>query len=678
MNLVLISQLHERLLSVTEFPTAPSDGSSGRLAVLLQDYQEARDDERTFEMILATLLSAEATVLGLALALLTSDKTHPVNPVVGFCVPLIILAILAYEATITADASHRSFYLRMLERAIRDELTPQSLTFDLKEEPLSGAPILITAEFKAADHSLARGTRGYRLMISIVALVVGILFILVTGIIFMQQQLVVWKMLMLGVYVPIIMLIGKYLSAASFGGRSSFTALLPEVKQRLNEGFGRKAALPEGRSLGLYLILPKPRDLVKAAIPICAFIVGLLGTNWRQWPELITPFLTCVLVIELLLEQARYLWNDIRDIGHDLNHPQATLRHNFPRTEHLRHAIILGLAGAFLRVYFAVAIALQIGKTGYVIFATGACIFLIGIVYEWLRSRRPKTHLGRSVVSWAIYFWIGSGYAVRAGYGLYLSGWKPQGGGATTNADLLSGWIWILAFAWILGCMTVTMTWLVDAGAYCSATDRIQKARHIRVAFALKEKPHELHLLGTLNRTIYVDASGPHSQPSWEDEPILAAVRHWFTPWNIALPLLTTLGCLSVDALFGKDTREWAVLVFALSLGLLAVFMNHSCNTSWVTLLVAGAGIICFLRTVAQPPLDQALSYAFAIGAPIVVFALFTSLTPRAVANPQAIVVQFGGDLGRLAARLILGRNTYNSYFSNHRSNLVARSPQDN
>src|ERR1700712_1389537 len=80
-------------------------------------------------------------------------------------------------------------------------------------------------------------------------------------------------------------------------------------------GIENRQVLPPGRTGGRrltsYLLMPRPKDLVKGWLFVATYVMGALGAAAWSWQSILRA-LVVLAVIELLIYPARYQWNDIR------------------------------------------------------------------------------------------------------------------------------------------------------------------------------------------------------------------------------------------------------------------------------------------------------------------------------------------------------------------------------
>ncbi len=219
-------------------------------------------------------------------------------------------------------------------------------------------------------------------------------------------------------------------------------------------GLGRHAA----PGLAAYLLVPRRDAWGKALMAPACFVAAACSTgHFGGWAR----FTVLWLVLELLIYQARYQWNDIAGVDSDLQHPEAGARSRLPvgsTPQARRRSIGLSWLTAAARILAALLVGWLTGLTGQVLVLVGA-VFAIAGSYEWLRASRNRHWTSVRVV--AVWLAVGLGYLVRGGLGLSL------GGLAAGSAAMVATLVCLGAF----GIMFVLLTWALEATSYCTADD---------------------------------------------------------------------------------------------------------------------------------------------------------------------------------------------------------------
>lgn len=506
----------------------PEQDARIRFDLLLADYQAAREDERSLVAAQGTSISVAVALLALLAAALTQtcnlgsgSNCVRVPDLFLAAAPLGPVAVVAYLAMFGAVSTIRSYYLRALERELR-AYAPQAFDGYGEIGPATYAGLTIEVT------SLRRGRMGYRLLTNTIFAAVLLVFGGLTAYIGTH---VAWpvRIAMLVVYVPIILLILWEVLAATIGGRTLFLHTADRYARRPDLPHVDRDR-PEGRNLFSYLLLPRPEDWIKWTIApgvyaVTAWTVG----GWHDW----RTFLVLWFVLEFLVYEARYQWNDIRGFAEDLEHPERHARARLPiglDTASNRWIVMASGLTAVLRL----VLALLVGWV-YHVFAPTVVLMLVvlgvAVLYEWLRSRPNTWGVGPpSRVSVALWLVVGVGYAVRAALGFQWAGL------ALTSVGALAGIVCFAAF----GVMFVLLTWTLEATSLCR-----RDARQVwHGTDQLNAKAHVAALLRYVGQQPEpVDATLTDDQ-NCGDARALEHSSQRLTPWNLALLVATAFGSL--------------------------------------------------------------------------------------------------------------------------------------
>jgi hypothetical protein len=330
-----------------------------------------------------------------------------------------------------------------------------------------------------------------------------------------------------------------------------------------------------GRTLGRYLLLPRPKDSVKWWIMPSTFAVGVLGVGGVSGHQLARAAVAWA-ALELLIYQARYQWNDIRGFRADQAHPDAPARGRLPGpVERARSRIAASAAVAVLRLAAAGAVAVALPQLHLVgtlaLLAVG--VFAVAAVYEALRTkatgRSGEVPVPLHPALVGLWIAVGGGYAVRglAGLALALDIWSTP---ALAVAAGVTMWAYGVAF--------VTTRWAIEALPFA----QLDGARIVWGAGRKHAREHVLGLVRWLPREVPPGRGGRQRMPlrRWAAlrDPTPASA-----PWNLALlvaataaglagPLLTSSGAGVLTGVAGsvlalavtRSRAPWRGLVFAL------------------------------------------------------------------------------------------------------------------
>jgi hypothetical protein len=306
-----------------------------------------------------------------------------------------------------------------------------------------------------------------------------------------------------------------------------------------------------GRTLGGYLLLPRPKDAVKWWIAPITFALAALARPGLSVGALVDAVLIWA-VLELLIYQARYQWNDIRGFAADQRHPDAQSRGRLPGPVECGSAhIAVSRVVLSLRLVAALLVGAAIGRLGVMIALTGA-VFGVGVVYEAVRGRAtgrttqvPPPARPAILGLWVV---VGGGYAIRGTTGVAL---------ATTLADRPALASAVVVGMWGYGVMFVTMRWALEALAFAGAEDG-------RVTWAARADQAREHTTA-LARWLASMLPEGGAVPSW---PALSSSTDPRAPWNVALLVAAPAAAVAGRALVGSPSPT--AIAIAIALGLAA------------------------------------------------------------------------------------------------------------
>lgn len=648
-----------------------SDGSSAVMTALLLDYQMARDDDRAAQNVLSVMMGVAFALLG---ALIAALSNYPLSREAFAIAPLLPLAAISYVVLIGSSVTMRSFYMRALEEELRKRLfanTDLAILHGVK--PMSGTEFIV---------SVSSGVRGRPALRLAYAVIMGTVLIVFGGVAILIGYRVGggYAIIMFAVYAPLAVTLFIEGVTVGIAGRSAFQVAIRRFRddeytsvRRLGdlESFGT-----DKRSLRSYLLFPRPGDLVKwTFVPVSA-VIGLLlpgvfdGFSTRDLGAVLVGWLA----FEYLAYQARYQVNDVRGLAHDLHHPKKSSRSRLPVRRHgVRTSIEASFAAVATRLaILVIVIILNPFDVREELGIAAVAAFLVAIPYEYLRSREPADPAAALRLAGQVWVIVGAGYAIRVCLGLSLVGFSSP---AVLVVFAVS--------AWFFGIMFVTLTWVLEATSYLlkaesasyyylndQAGGRSEEGagedESVRNKAGLTEKPHVLHLLPFIcinaEPTGALDAGSDCSRIKFlESRPTLV------NPWNLSLmgatsSVIVACSLASISPEFGMADSGMLVMTIIVAFMLSAV---RSTASRWVVLAVGLLGIL---------GLSVALSVEYrwpALLALLIFGGLYTffggsSYHDVVTFNEQA--AQRISDAKRTAIRLVIGRSTFDSVFTEPRA----------
>ncbi|MGP7999883.1 MAG: hypothetical protein ACLPKI_21600 [Streptosporangiaceae bacterium] len=499
--------------------------------------------------------------------------------------PMIPIALLAYAIYFLVVGTLRTYYMRGLESELRNYAQDPITSLG---DVMPGSYIGIVQEVT----SLRRGRAVYRLIVSLILLIVILIFGGFTAYVAAHLS-PIYQVAMSAVYGGIAILFVWQVAQASLGGRSFFTraaqdfitnqpgTALPVVRPGKDSG-----TRWEGRSLISYLVFPRPEDWIKWLIAPGVFLAVAWSfdslSRWRIFIEL-------WLILEYLIYGARYQWNDIRGIAEDSLHSESKARGRLPTpVGHARRNVLISLAVAVARLMIALILAQVLGLLRPVLILIAA-VFSIAVVYEGLRSLRPSHTLTRPTIS-VVTIWcaVGLGYGVRSGLGLIA-------GGLSLMSSL--AWIGISCFV-AFGIMFVLLTWVLEATSYLyyRESDGVGVGRR-KPGITLR--PHLTALLPYVSIDLQERSYDAYCDTyNYEEDgsacPVLLERRHVATPWNLALGVSAALGG-ALGVRLSHAGPGYLPDVVAVSASIAAACLLAYCKSQQTRFMVSGLTAVALI-----------------------------------------------------------------------------------
>ncbi|WP_434740397.1 hypothetical protein [Micromonospora sp. SH-82] len=578
------------------------------MEALLLDYEMAREDERTYINVQASLYGVAIALIALILGALTQEcglgmKQPPectdAPDAILAAAPILPLGLIAFIQSLGSVASIRSYYMRGLEVELgRYASQPMAALGELRPVSYIG----LTTELI----SLRRGFLSYRILFNTILL--GILVVFGGMTVYIGLAVArPYQVAMIVLYGTVVVILLAQTFAATVQGSQLFRSVarrfvqgpryshLPQVRAAGSPGSTTPTDASSQRSLGSYLLLPRPEDLVKWLIaPLTYVVFALAFGGWTNWHRLLVLWL----ILEYLVYMARYQWNDVREVADDWEHSESAARGRLPIGRDLAESssnVSISVSVAMLRLALAVLVAWSAGLTVQAVSIIVA-VFGVAVPYELLRSRAMARRRGVAVAIWLL---VGSGYAIRGALGIVAAGiqlWSPPG---------LAG----VGFLFSFGIMFVLLTWVLDASSY----GRIAPDGGWSFRPALLRKPHLLGLLPytSVGRPVMADRDdeAESNREYGGDRRLLlqSRPRPW-APWNLAqVAVAASAAALGLE-LADPASRQPAVYMTALACGVVIALLIQQIRNMRGNVLTIGVGVgllgvVALAGDAAFPPL---------------------------------------------------------------------------
>lgn len=564
-----------------------------RRELLLKDYSAARDDERAFYAAMGGTLSAAIALSGLSLTFLSTQgclawvatKNCKIDHSFLTLFPLVLVCLFAYQSWIALDATFRSFYMRALEEEIRRFLRPTMRAIRSNEIEFE---ITSFATYQATAHSQSRMDRPVSHMIAIIWSVTAVLVLAVNAVSWLQVDWA-WRLVMLVVNLPIIGLVGWTGIVAASQGREYVRDIVQTSRIRRVR---RASAIPGTRSHSplAYFLIPGPDHLGTSLVTALGYFAPLIF-GWSPTPSMSWGnFLIALALFELLLQQARYAFNDVRGYQDDGRHPLSRLRGRLGSLGISdRSAIILALVSIGWRLTIFATFA-TVGNLPISLLAVAFLALAIQTGgYEVLRSLRPARESSLAALAWITIAWVGVGYGIR-----WWFGWACVTGSVVP--DERSSMIFL--FASLLGSLGCCLTWEIEGGAYFySQRDAVSDLSRTRcpqgatgvIDSSIGVKPHVSYLSKwSWPRGVSREESSSANLAAES----MSRVRLLLLPMSLTSPhIYVMLSASSVALVAGTQGELWHILLLAtISLiGILSITRLRMRQRLWISICAAEA-----------------------------------------------------------------------------------------
>lgn len=219
----------------------------------------------------------------------------------------------------------------------------------------------------------------------------------------------------------------------------------------------------------LYYIYPKTQDLQKPILIVLGFVTGTLFNEkpFIQWPKLAIA----VIMIDYLIYQARFQWNDIRGLYEDM---KAEKKNRLPFWFFgIKKAVNLSLIVIALRLFSFLVLLFRINvEIRFQIFACATLVIIIAILYEYARSNHKV---------FPVFFLVSLGYPLRFFVGLLVA--FPNF--FCDEGRLICTVLLLISYA-LMGEFSVLITWTLEAVSQKKSGKQITK-RHYEYLYCIVE-----------------------------------------------------------------------------------------------------------------------------------------------------------------------------------------------
>lgn len=516
----------------------------------------------------------------------------------------------------------RQYYIRYLEREILDLADPGwRQRYRL---PLGAAFESVNAAYEGNR----RGDTGPRMIMTTLYVAVSATLVFAAGLALFRMDSGGWRLAFAAIYAVIALPAAATAHSAFFRGRALWQRVRKRATRELKRTLGDPARRSPDRSLGRYLLMPRPNDFIIKAVLLhgvaTAFGIVLLRVREPARFNLshgLRSGAALIIGFEFLVYQARYMLNDWRGRHSDADHFASVTRARVRNLHRLRRARLFWLGLVVRLVVGAVLpfLLLPVRRAGLVLALCGAA-WGAAWIYESLRSRTVvrATESKPSLLlrSLPLHLFVGVSYGLRAAAGLWFG----------TDGLIADGVLVVLGIGfYLVGVMSVTMAWALEGA---TGTRLLDGTLHVHRAL-FKDKSHVV-ALGVVAKSL----SGPNwptteSDDCDEDLPYIAERTGLRSIWNVA-----AVAAAAVCGAGGAALTSWPAEFDGLAIaggmvgaaaGLVAVCSTGVRALSLLVLAAATAALVA----------DRGPTALFGAAAPVL--AIVTYLQIRALSYSRTV-----------------------------------------
>lgn len=392
---------------------------------VLHELSECREDERNSQNQMLQVISAAGAIIGFCAALATFEMDKINQPEMRELVMRLLLILtsfvlctaFSYITFLGISNVLRYHYLQSLEDRLTQLLHKNKEQNALLHWMSLSSPVL-TKNPTHLKTKYAYAAYGSYAMATLSAVIFGLITIAIEAMNITNRK---WfDYLLIGVPTVFIIISFYIFIVISIHADDMFRTALEIAKNkrghRLMQKRKQNGAVPRKKYLQalLYLTYPKRKDAQKAMLILIGAVTGIFMLYGSLPLEFIIAQLgaqfkniMCTwFVIDVLVYQSRYQWNDIRGVKEDA---EAGKTDRLPtRTLGTRPAIILSSIFIALKLLLASYIGISCQRE-YLLWFTGL-IVVLAIAYEIARQRESN--------KW-IFILVGLGYPLRFFAGLF-------------------------------------------------------------------------------------------------------------------------------------------------------------------------------------------------------------------------------------------------------------------
>lgn len=433
---------------------------------LLYELGQCREDERASKAHIFQILAVVATFLTVLTALANSDGvSKELYALIYLLTIFAASAAVSYIANLGMLSTFRHYYIVDLEKRIRQQLKADGKKAILHWDSVSKPLVTLNPKHIGSGLFILFPLNATISFVSILAL--GLTFVVLELITILRRfsSLSVFAWSLAGLFTLVLIICSITLMVSL---RETKKIYDQACEKAINQDW---ANYKLAKGVISYYIYPRIKDVQKVIFIVLGYVTGRLlnfpvATEYSFPNDALTLFIT-ILVVDGLVYQARYLWNDIRGAGEDQDHPLKEKRQRLPITAlGLKSAIGVAWLTIVLRILGA-AIFIRLPDVRPVLLPC-VLILLLGCGYEFARA------IGHAKLTIIL---VCLGYPLR-----WIAGFCVAC--PAINIFAINDWqifmtVWPILFAtWAFGGAFVTMTWVLESVYLFMEKAEIKKQHH--------------------------------------------------------------------------------------------------------------------------------------------------------------------------------------------------------
>lgn len=487
------------------------------LDLLIKDYEQAREADRQDGAAMTTIMGAALASCLAVLGFLTGYQGQLIVDSSIYWViilaPVALLLPTGYATMMGANKAVRSYYLRVLESQIGNEMNKLCGGVELSYSEDLNFPVFSSTYFEVVRSAPKSGKGIARLFAFFVVLVfagANICLLKIAYSALLQVNNGIIANIYFVLYMAVVMSMGTLAYQTGVNGRSFFEQTIKDVNKRYGARFESKCSQYEIYKAQLknakgnivsrkntLKLFPKADDLSKILVDaIGAILAGMalyinsgLVVDGIQFAHISLA----ILFFEGFVYQTRYILNDILGAAEERGQKSVDIRGRIVQEED----VFLAARHLFFRIVIilgAIRLAYKLGLVNIYVISL-LCLGVITALYEGCRYLLGKSRDGsllQHLCTIAMFPLVSLGMVLRlwVSFTVYYT---------VLEVDFNSGvkLTYLLLWGALFGIVTVSLTWVVEALYEVDGCGVASISADWRV-------PGKLHVLASLRRLFWV------------------------------------------------------------------------------------------------------------------------------------------------------------------------------